>query len=401
MTASDEDRWIFVEDSPFLPARGGGERENLGLLEAALDAHMVSLVVLPASGPIDESVYRTLLVDVPLIVAPRNESPLLLADPRRPYVVGSRPAPADLVERARALAPDATGILLSSYKSRLIGHTLAEGLGLPLVLRMHNLEGPYHRALAAGTPGPRGWALGWDARRIDADERALGSQPWITGIADISAADARWRTRHSRRPVAHVPPFAVRLQNVVPERIPSPTPTVLFVGAFDVATNVDAITWLLTEVWPTVHGARPDARAVIVGRRPTAALAAMVTNVPGAELHADVESVDPYLVAAHVAVNPAVSGSGVNIKLVDYLSAGIPVVSTSMATAGLDVVADRDLLIADDPESFARRILALIDDPSSARIMGDTGQSTVRQLLDPERNLERLRQLMRGQSPPS
>ena len=72
MTASDEDRWIFVEDSPFLPARGGGERENLGLLEAALDAHMVSLVVLPASGPIDESVYRTLLVDVPLIVAPRN-----------------------------------------------------------------------------------------------------------------------------------------------------------------------------------------------------------------------------------------------------------------------------------------------------------------------------------------
>ena len=127
----------------------------------------------------------------------------------------------------------------------------------------------------------------------------------------------------------------------------------------------------------------------------------MVTNVPGAELHADVESVDPYLVAAHVAVNPAVSGSGVNIKLVDYLSAGIPVVSTSMATAGLDVVADRDLLIADDPESFARRILALIDDPSSARIMGDTGQSTVRQLLEPERNLERLRQLMRGQTPPS
>ena len=49
----------------------------------------------------------------------------------------------------------AAAVVLFSYKSHQLGRALAEGLGLPAVLRHHNLEGPYHRSLAAAARAPK------------------------------------------------------------------------------------------------------------------------------------------------------------------------------------------------------------------------------------------------------
>ncbi len=328
--APDERRWVFVEDSPFLPVRGGGEREHLGMLRAARAAGALAAVVLPAEGPVDIAPYRAELGAVPLLVAPRRTSPLLLLHPRLPYVVASRPVPPTLVADVAAVAPGATGIVVSSYKSWQLGRALAEGLGLPAVLRMHNREGAYHRALATGTSGPRGAALGWEARRIESDEVEVGRAAWVTGIADISAADAAWRRTTTATPVEAIPPFALAPAAGVdaeaggpdaPGREPS---TVLFLGALDVATNVTALGWLLDLAWPAVRRVRPDATLLVVGRSPGAEVRASVARAEGVELYADVPQVAPFLARASVAVNPAVSGSGVNIKLVEYLEAGLP-----------------------------------------------------------------------------
>lgn len=84
-------RWLMVADSDFLPANGGGEREHLGFARAALDAGWLAAVVLPVRTTPDLAAYRDLLGDVPLITTRRRTSPLMLAHPRYPYVVASRP----------------------------------------------------------------------------------------------------------------------------------------------------------------------------------------------------------------------------------------------------------------------------------------------------------------------
>ena len=105
-----------------------------------------------------------------------------------------------------AAAPDADAVVLFSYKSHEIGRVLAEELGLPAVLRQHNLEGAYHHALADATSFPKSLAYRLEAKRIDADEKRLESSDWLTGIADISLSDSsfgpaapRSRLRMSRR----------------------------------------------------------------------------------------------------------------------------------------------------------------------------------------------------------
>jgi glycosyltransferase involved in cell wall biosynthesis len=120
----------------------------------------------------------------------------------------------------------------------------------------------------------------------------------------------------------------------------------------------------------------------------------MIRNVEGAELHADVPDPTVLLRQAHVAVNPAVSGSGVNIKLVDYLAAGVPVVSTRRGMTGLGLSAGRDLMVADEPKAFGAAVLSLIADLSAAERLGSTGRQTALSILDVDASLRRMGTLL-------
>lgn len=404
MARTDPSRWIVVADSPFLPARGGGEREHLGFVRAAAARGLVAGLVLPtdddpgAQGRDDDiDAIRQLVAPAPVIVVPRRRS-LRVAASTKPYVVASRPAPADLIDRIRAVAPDGDAVVIFHYKSSGIGQRIAESLRLPTVLRQHNLEGPYHHALASSASFPKSWAMHVEAWRIDVDERRLERSGWLTGIADISASDASTRVRRSKVPVVHVPSFALGGVDAAsrPVWVRPLDPVVTFLGALDVATNQDALAWFARQVWPGVQAAVPDARWQVVGRKPSDAVRALVMGTPGAELHADVEDPVVPLLASAVAVNPTVSGSGVNIKLVEYLSVGLPVVSTTLGMAGIGLRAAEDLLVADDGPGFSAAVVRLLTSTAEAARLGVAGQKTAKRILDVDASLDAMSSLLNG-----
>lgn len=362
-------------------------------------AGLVAALVVPvdpdpaAVGRDDDLEAIQRLVDpAPVVTVPRQRSAWRALSARYPYVVASRPAPPDLVDRVRRAAPDANAVVVFSYRSHHLGRVLAEGLGVPAVLRIHNLEGRYHRALARAAAPPRSWAIWLEALRVEVDERLLEQSRWLAGIADISAADAAVRARRARVPVANVPSFALgtREPTLGPPRRPSAQPTVIFLGALDVATNHDAVSWFAERSWPLVRAAVPDCRWHVVGRRPTNQVRTLVSRTPGAELYADVAEPAAFLAAADVSINPAVSGSGVNIKLVEYLAAGAPVVSTTRGSAGLGLTPGTDLLVADTPADFAGAVGDLLTGRRNGAELGATGQASARQILDVRTSLRRL-----------
>jgi len=283
-------------------------------------------------------------------------------------------------------------VLVFAYKSHRLGRVLAEGLGVPAVVRFHNLEGRYHRSLARAAPPPRAWAVWLEALRIELDERLLERSRWLNGIADVSAADAAVRAGRAKVPVKNVPSFALGTRDAAlyPQRTPNGQPTVVFLGALDVATNHDAVAWFAEHAWPLVREAVPDCRWQVIGRRPTARLCALVGRTAGAELHADVAEPAAFLAHADVSINPAVSGSGVNIKLVEYLAAGAPVVSTTRGSAGLGLTPGHDLLVADTPAKFAAAVGDLLTGRRDGAKLGAAGQSSARQILDVRASLDRL-----------
>ena len=64
---------------------------------------------------------------------------------------------------------------------------------------------------------------------------------------------------------------------------------------------------------------------------------------------------------ADIAINPMFSGSGTNIKMLDYFSAGIPVVTTETGARGLMIEHNNEAIIC-SPETMLQSILQLIND---------------------------------------
>jgi glycosyltransferase involved in cell wall biosynthesis len=71
------------------------------------------------------------------------------------------------------------------------------------------------------------------------------------------------------------------------------------------------------------------------------------------------------LSAADVALNPVLHGSGTNLKVIEYLASGVPVVSTAFGVRGLEVGNGRHLLVA-EPHEMVAAVEQILDDPRAA-----------------------------------
>ena len=152
----------------------------------------------------------------------------------------------------------------------------------------------------------------------------------------------------------------------------------LFMGSLDWRPNQDAAVQLLTDVLPRVRAEVPNATAVLVGRRPPEWLRAQVAATPGAELHADVPDVRPFLARCGFLVVPLRIGGGSRLKILEALAAGTPVVSTRVGAEGLELAPDRDLIVADTPDELVNAALTAIRRPEE---LADTAAAGREQVL--------------------
>jgi glycosyltransferase involved in cell wall biosynthesis len=88
---------------------------------------------------------------------------------------------------------------------------------------------------------------------------------------------------------------------------------------------------------------------------------------------------DTLLDAAHVAINPVRLGSGTNLKIIEYLAAGIPVASTAFGVRGLDIANGVHAVIGDDIPATVR---AVLDDPDAAAERAIAGRRLVEERYD-------------------
>ncbi len=145
--------------------------------------------------------------------------------------------------------------------------------------------------------------------------------------------------------------------------------TVLFAGTLFYPPNVQAAAWFARSIWPLIRRQVPDARLRIVGRDPFPEVLALASDTAGIEVIGSVPDLSEYMIQAAVCVNPVRAAGGMQNKLIEYLSAGRPVVATSVANEGIGAP-DNVLHLADGVEEFAEAVAKLLLNPSAAEEMG-------------------------------
>ena len=167
----------------------------------------------------------------------------------------------------------------------------------------------------------------------------------------------------------------------VPDAQPGDGHTVMFVGS-NTLPNVDALEWLLAEIWPSVARQIPVARLVVVG----SVCQSVRTHRRDVRLVGAVESlVDLYRDAA-VIVSPLRSGSGLKVKLVEALANGKVMVGTSVTFQGVEHLAETAAVCADDAASFSEAIVASLRNEGERRRVGQRALEAAAAEFSPARS---------------
>ena len=256
-----------------------------------------------------------------------------------------------------------------------------------LVLDEHNIEYDVIRRTSEGTAafGRRIYhEINW--RKLKREE--LSAWKRFDGVVVTSDRDERLLKRDDASVRTAVVPNGVDLSSFIPSEAPTDPCTLLFVGVMNYFPNTDGVTYFVREVLPTVRAAHPDVRLKIVGMNPPEAVKSLgdghieVTDV--------VDDPRPYLDSSTVVIVPLRVGGGTRFKIVEAMAKGKPIVSTRIGAEGIEVSHDRELLLADDADSFAREVGRLLTDPELAKRLGRAGRQLAEQRYSWESALTRL-----------
>lgn len=276
------------------------------------------------------------------------------------YVV-TRSVPADKVAQldAKARQLGVQLVLADGLFAGPLAEALAARLGVPLVYRSHNIEHQYLRRQARLARGARSRLALWLASRgVEALERRLIHGARL--VLDISRDDMAYWAGQGVRDIRWLPPYCPPLP---PPGQSLPPHDVAFLGNLFMPNNVDGLRWFVQEVWRRVTEQRPGTTLLVAGSSPAPELAALCSQTPGVTLLANPANVSDVYHCARVLINPTRQGSGVNMKALEFLDSGKPVVSTSQGVKGLPAEHGALFHVADQPEAFAARVLALLDGP--------------------------------------
>ena len=230
----------------------------------------------------------------------------------------------------------------------------------------------------------RPWPLGWLYRRegrclLDFERQAAAAADAALFVTDAEA-------ELFRRAAPEVAARTLTLHNGVDADFFAPTlpfdnpypaggPVLLFTGAMDYWPNIDAVEHFVDSMLPAIRARWPGALFWIVGMNP----AASVRGLAGAGIHVTgtVADVRPYMAHADVIVAPLRIARGIQNKVLEAMAMARPVVVSAASATGLSALAGRDCEIADGPEDFVARILALLEQPARRWAMGAAARACV------------------------
>ena len=148
---------------------------------------------------------------------------------------------------------------------------------------------------------------------------------------------------------------------------------VIFVGGFAHRPNVDAVNYLVEDIWPLVRKRLPSVTLSIVGSNATPEIQALDSSATGVRVVGFVQDLETVFDAARVSVAPLRFGAGVKGKVVSSLIHGLPCVLSKVASEGMGLINGEHMLEGDSAEDIAAAIVRLHEDPQTWARIADAG----------------------------
>lgn len=187
------------------------------------------------------------------------------------------------------------------------------------------------------------------------------------GVACITDTDVKmFKVLGCRKPIVDIP-FGITPDVV--DNIDVEENTLFHLGSMDWMPNVEGVNWFLEKVWLKVHRELPQVRFYLAGRKMPDHL--MDLNLEGVTVVGEVPDAMYFIGSKQINVVPLLSGSGIRVKIIEAMSVGKVVITTSVGAEGIDYTDGVDILIANTPDEFVSQIKRCVSDSRFCRQIGE------------------------------
>jgi len=279
---------------------------------------------------------------------------------RRSLYTWKHDTPAMAATLDRVIAEQGTDVLHCDHTCMApLVMAAAKRHGLPWGFRLHNVEWLIWQRYAERFPvwHPARWYLLNQALKVQREEaHALTQADVVFAITPVD----RDRALHLA-PTANVvvAPAGVDPVHWERERQPTQPPQVVMASNFRWVHNADALRWFLDDVWPAVRQ-HHQATFHVIGVDVPAWVAEHAVN--GVYVDGFVPDLAERYRSASISVAPLFVGSGMRLKIIEAMAAGLPVVATPVSAEGIELFEADGLLRADRAANMATSILGLLRD---------------------------------------
>lgn len=278
----------------------------------------------------------------------------------------------DLREKIKTLAMEADIVI---HESPFLIHLAPKREDQILIYNSYNVEYKLHREMLNGPIGA--FLSGW-VRRLE--KRACRMSDLVFATSEQDRLDFSALYNISPRKIVIVP------NGVDPEEIRPASweerrqsridlelgqrPVLIFFGSAH-PPNRKAAEFILTQLAPCI----PQADFLIAGK---VCQEFNGCDIPNVRLMGTITDEEKHriLKSADIALNPMFGGSGSNLKMFDYLSAGLPVIATPIGSRGIPLTSYQEAIITEAP-GFLTGIELLLSRPDLRQTLSRNGRRLV------------------------
>ncbi|WP_158855663.1 glycosyltransferase family 4 protein [Halorhabdus sp. CUG00001] len=258
----------------------------------------------------------------------------------------------------------------------------ARGLDAPVVLSEHNVEYTLAERLDIGGAG-----------LLKPFETTVANS--VDTVVTVSEADRRTLDRDVRTPI-RVAPNGVDVNRYAPAAADRAVtydtdgPVIVYHGNLGNAQNGDAVERLVESLLPEIRRIHPEATLVLVGPNPPE------LDIDGVQVTGLIDDLPAHIARADLALVPLRAGSGTKLKILEYLAAGTPVVTTTVGAEGLPLVDGKHAIIRETDSELVAATDRLLSEPSAGKDLARNGRELAETEFAWGQTLKPYRELLAG-----
>lgn len=158
-------------------------------------------------------------------------------------------------------------------------------------------------------------------------------------------------------------PSGVSKDRIIPDDVVKEETSISFMGLLNYPPNEKGLIYFLETIFPILKEKMPRIHLYIIGKNATTKLVHLTNQYPdNITLTGFLDDPIELILKTQLLIAPVYFGTGIKIKILESMSIGIPIVTTTHGAEGLLVEDQKNILISKNEQEFASNIINVCND---------------------------------------